>query len=231
MTWATILAVSCFATSKLQESKLREFMHDWKVNEGIGACRRYVAVMAFAALCFSGPVFAADYERGLMAFRAGDNQQALEQWQPLAQAGDANAQHAIGMMHEYGRGLTRDDVAAMKWYTKAAEQGVSEAQYRLGVFHENGWGVTRDAGLAAQWYEKAAQLGHTFAQHDLAFMYLSGAGVPVDKIQAYKWLKIASTQRAGLMTKHLRNVAQTMTADQIEQAEKLARAWLNSRKI
>ncbi len=206
-------------------------MHDWKVDDGIAAYRRSVALMAFVLLSLSGPVFAADYERGLKAFRAGDSQQALEQWQPLAQAGDANAQHAIGMMHEYGRGLARDDVEAIKWYRKAAEQGVSEAQYRLGVLHENGWGITRDAGLAAQWYERAAQLGHTFAQHDLAFMYLSGAGVPVDRIQAYKWLRIASVQRADLMTKHLLNVAQSMTADQIERAEKLAQAWLNSRKI
>ncbi len=210
---------------------MREFMHDRKVNNGIAACRRSVVLMAFVALSFSGTVFAADYQRGLEAFRAGDSQRALELWQPLAQAGDANAQQAIGMMHEYGRGLARDDVEATKWYRKAAEQGVSEAQYRLGVFHENGWGVTRDAGLAAQWYERAAQLGHTFAQHDLAFMYLSGAGVPVDRIQAYKWLKIASAQRGDLMVKHLRNVAQTMTADQIERAEKLARAWLNSQKI
>ncbi|MDA8585163.1 sel1 repeat family protein [Rhodobacteraceae bacterium] len=189
------------------------------------------ALITLIVLSTSGPILAADFGVGLKAFKAGNIEQALEEWQPLAQAGDPNAQHALGMMYEYGHGFERDDIKAATWYKKAAEQNMSEAQYRLGVFHDNGWGVARDARLAVKWYERAAQRGHAFAQHDLAYMHLNGTGVPKDKIQAYKWLKIASEKRADLMGKHLSNVSKTMTSGEILKAERLAIAWLNAQDI
>ena len=91
--------------------------------------------------------------------------------------------------------------------------------------------MARDEKLAAHWYEKAARSDHALAQHGLAFMYLDGKGVPKDQVQAYKWLKIASIQRADLMTKHLANVSKPMTSDEIAQAEHLAKAWFNAEKI
>ena len=136
----------------------------------------YTIGFPLLALLFTGSLFAADFERGRDAFRAGDFQQALSEWQPLAQSGNARAQYALGLMHEYGRGLQRDDVEAVNWYIRAAEQDHSDAQYRLGVLYENGWGVTPDPSEAAHWYMKAARHGHAFAQHDLAFMHLEGKG-------------------------------------------------------
>ena len=193
--------------------------------------RKIMLRLTFVLISMSGPVVAADFEVGLKAFRAGEIQQALDEWQPLAETGHADAQHALGMMYEYGHGVERDDVRAASWYEKAAAQDNSEAQYRLGVFHDNGWGVTRDADLAVKWYARAAVRGHVFAQHDLAFMYVNGTGVPHDKIQAYKWLRIASAQRADLMTKHLYNVSKSMTPEEIHEAERLALAWLNAQEL
>ena len=184
-----------------------------------------------ALLLGAGPIWAAGFDDGLEAFRAGDVAQAFEIWAPLADAGEAEAQHAMGRIYEYGYGVARDDAQAALWYRKAAEQNVAEAQYRLGVFHEHGWGVPRDAALAVAWYARAAQLGHVFAQHDLAFMYLDGKGVEQSKIDAYKWLRIAATQRADLMAKHLFNVSKTMTPAERRSAEQEARAWLNAQDI
>ena len=194
--------------------------------------RMTLPVFVVAAAVFSSqPAIAGDFDLGLKAFRAGDLDQALKEWVPLAEAGDADAQHALGQMCEYGRGVASDDQLAATWYRSAAYQGQSDAQYRLGVLHEHGWGVSRDATMAAELYERAAQNGHAFAQHDLAFMYLNGTGRPQDRIQAYKWLRIASTQRADLMEKHLKLVAESMSPAEIRAAEKLAAAWLNSQKV
>ena len=190
-----------------------------------------IAGAFFALLVAAGPVGAAGFDDGLKAFRTGDVERAVEIWQPLADAGEADAQHAMGRIYEYGYGVSRDDALAARWYRKAAEQNVAEAQYRLGVFHEHGWGVPRDAMLAVSWYARAAQLGHVFAQHDLAFMYLDGKGVGQSKIDAYKWLRIAATQRADLMAKHLFNVSKTMTPAERQSAERQARAWLNAKDI
>lgn len=188
---------------------------------------RTTMLIGAVILSNSGPVSAADFNAGVKSFRAGDFTTAMEEWCPLAQAGDADAQHALGMMSEYGHGVSRDDEEAARWYLKAAEQEHAEAQYRLGVLHDNGWGVALDDSLAVEWYGRAAQLGHTFAQHDLAFMHFNGTGAEKDGVQAYKWLKIASLHRADLMAKHLSNVSKTLTADEIAEAEKLVQAWLD----
>lgn len=189
------------------------------------------ALIVVSAIFSVNVSYAVEFELGLKHFRAGDPLQAFEVWHLLAQAGNADAQHAIGMMHEYGRGLERDDKEAAIWYQKAAEQGMAEAQYRLGVFNEHGWGVSSDAALAAKWYERAAQGGHAFAQHDLAYMYLNGQGVTKDAVQAYKWLKIASIQRPDLMTKHLANLSKNMNSADINAAELQVDAWLSAQKI
>ena len=133
-------------------------------------------------------------------------------------------------MHEYGRGVKADDGAAIEWFRKAAEQELPEAQYRLGVLHENGWGVERDAVVAAGWYRQAAERGHPLAQHDLAILHLEGKGVPKNGVEAYKWLRIASAQRADLMTKHLHMVSKRLNAEEITEAERLAKEWMQARR-
>ncbi len=47
--------------------------------------------------------------------------------------GDAYAQFLLGVIYEIGRGVTKDESEAVKWYRKAAEQGdAKEALKRLG---------------------------------------------------------------------------------------------------
>ena len=172
--------------------------------------------------------FASDFNTGLRAFRAGDYPLAFNIWHPLARAGQANAQHAIGAMYEYGHGLVRDDAEALIWYGKAAAQDMADSQYRLGVLTENGWGVPRDPVAAAKWYSLAAEAGHVLAQHDLAFLYYEGKGVPQNVVQAYKWLKIASAIRADLMAKHLAYVSEDLDATQKATGDLLANAWFQA---
>jgi len=147
-----------------------------------------------------------------------------------AERGEATAQYDLGVMYEYGRGVAQDDVAAAHWYRKAAMQGVDVAQYRLAVMLENGWGVPKSHAEAATWYRSAAEQGHALAQHDLAFMYLAGTGVPQDYVRAYMWLDIAVALGSSVMVKHLKVVADEMTAVQIEKARDMARVWLEEAK-
>jgi hypothetical protein len=43
-----------------------------------------------------------------------------------------------------GRGVTKNEAEAVKWYRKSADQGFANAQYNLGVCHEYGTGVPKD---------------------------------------------------------------------------------------
>lgn len=74
--------------------------------------------------------------------------------QPLAEAGDANAQWMVG------QGLLSppdaDPAAAFKWFLRAADQGHGLAQRDLGLLYEAGWGVKQSLQEAYFWYSLAA---------------------------------------------------------------------------
>ena len=86
----------------------------------------------------------ADFDEGLLAYLEADYERATAHWLPLAEAGDADAQFAIGMLHEAGQGSSVDLTSAAKWYRRAAEEGHADAQLSLGSLYATGAGVTRD---------------------------------------------------------------------------------------
>jgi TPR repeat protein len=68
---------------------------------------------------------------------------------PLAKQGNANAQIALGMMHQRGHGVTQSFAEAVRWYRKAAKGGYVRAYNNLGAMYEAGLGgLTRDYAAA-----------------------------------------------------------------------------------
>ncbi|MEM7121802.1 MAG: tetratricopeptide repeat protein [Pseudomonadota bacterium] len=116
------------------------------------------------------PAAHACFDAGLAAFEEGDQAAALAIWQPLAEAGDADAQNALGDMYLYGRGVPRDAEAAIGWYEQAAAQGHADAQNHLGVIYANGFGVDVDRVTAFMWWKLAAERGHEDAPHALSVL-------------------------------------------------------------
>ena len=111
-----------------------------------------------------------------------------------AEKGDAQAQCNIGTRYEMGRGVTKDDVEAVKWYRKAADQGNAPAQFYLGFMYAEGNGVAKDEAEAVKWYRKAADQGDAHAQFYLGNRYASGRGVAKDEAEAVKWYRRAAEQ-------------------------------------
>jgi uncharacterized protein len=119
----------------------------------------------------AGVSWSADFEKGVSAYDVGDYATALREWTPLAEQGDAGAQHVLGLMYAEGLGVPQDDRTAVKWYRLAAEQGLAEAQTNLGVAYSQGRGVPQDHGTAVRWYRLAAEQGYANAQYNLGLMY------------------------------------------------------------
>jgi len=94
----------------------------------------------------------AEARRGAEAHKEGNFAQAQEILRPLAAKGDVDAQYNLGMMYDYGKGVTQDYKEAVKWYLLAAEQGSASAQYNLGVMYDNGEGVIQDYVRANMWF-------------------------------------------------------------------------------
>ena len=140
------------------------------------------------------PVVTDQFQNGTAAFEAGQYAKARELWLPLAESGDARAQHAIGRLYEKGRGVSRDFAAAAVWYRKAAEKGHPDSEYRLAVGHAAGLGVKLDEAEALVWLRRAADHGHKRAQKNLARAYEHGRfGLKADPEQAKHWYDKAAS--------------------------------------
>ena len=61
------------------------------------------------------------------AYRAGRFEDARRLWAPRAEAGDAQAQLGLGVLHDVGQGVPRNPAVAYRWYRRAAEAGLAEA--------------------------------------------------------------------------------------------------------
>ena len=62
----------------------------------------------------------AGFDEGLAAFERGDYATALEEWLPLAEGGNANAQYHLGFMYAVGQGVPKDNIEAHMWLSLAA---------------------------------------------------------------------------------------------------------------
>ena len=103
-------------------------------------------LLLFAALHGGAlsPATAADFDKGLAAYKAGDYQTALAEWRPLAEAGDVNAQTMLGLVYAEGKGVPQEHAEAAKWFRRAATRGHAEAQFALEVLYGLGEGVPQD---------------------------------------------------------------------------------------
>ena len=110
-----------------------------------------------------------------------------------------------------------------------AEAGDPSAQRRLGLMYAGGRGVEQDDAEAAQWFRRAAEQGEPRAQANLGFSYALGKGVPLDYVEAYRWLDLAvgrsSNEKRELFRRNREAVAIKMTAAEVVDAKRLARAW------
>ena len=92
-----------------------------------------------------------DFQKGFAAYNAGDYATPLQEWRPLAEQGNADAQGNIGVMYDKGKGVLQDYAEAVKWYRLAAEQGDAKAQFNLAVMYYKGRGVLQDNIRSHMW--------------------------------------------------------------------------------
>ena len=79
----------------------------------------------------------ANYERGNYHYSEEDYEQAFPFLEKAATPKDeykgyVEAQHNLGHMYYYGRGVDSDYTKAIEWYQLAADQEYAQAQYSLG---------------------------------------------------------------------------------------------------
>ncbi len=143
----------------------------------------------------------ADVAAAWQAYLKGDYGTAMPELRGLAEAGDAEAQYALGTAYSDGLALARDYRRAAAWFEKAALQGHARAQFSLGFLYYYGAGpgaggaetaVAADAGQALRWLTLAGEAGNPMAAYLLSRIYHYGQGVPAERETALRWARLAA---------------------------------------
>lgn len=83
------------------------------------------------------------------------------------------------------------------------------------------------AGLAGH-MELAAQTGAPDALFELGMLYATGRDLDADLVTAHKWFNLAAARGNASALSYRRELAQEMSAEQVAEAQKLAREWLQT---
>lgn len=99
----------------------------------------------------------ADLETARDLMEAKKYGEAMQQLQPAARSGNAEAEELIGVMYAMGLGVARNDKRAFEWYLRAAMKGHPGAQSGVGWYYEVGRGMPApDLVRAYMWYVLSA---------------------------------------------------------------------------
>ena len=117
-----------------------------------------------------------------------ERDEAAEQMEQLANAGDAHAQYIIGTSYRDGGLLIPDTVKAQKLLERAAEQEIDAAQYALGKLYLSDDADIHDSAKGIYWLKRAADNGNDYAAYRLGKEYLSGENTVKNAAAAAEYL-------------------------------------------
>lgn len=164
-------------------------------------------------LAFTAPAFAAGFDDGFTSYLSGQYPRASSIWQPLAEAGDIEAQFGMGLLYEKGHGVLRNLSVAASWYARAAEQGSMRAQTQLGGMYARADGVAEDWEKAISWWRRAAAQGSKRAKYHLGQAYQYGSGVERDLDLALQWYGEAAILGFSAAARHIEEINRRRKAE------------------
>jgi TPR repeat protein/DNA-directed RNA polymerase subunit RPC12/RpoP len=160
-----------------------------------------------------------------------DTVNSLKWFRKAAEQGDGTAQYRLGMLYaaDYfanGELVPKDDVEATKWFRKAAEQGGEHALMEMALRYDQGLGVPKDEVEATKWFRKIAKKENSPYIYSMGCRYAKGYdGVQKDLVKAYMWFIVSDSWGAHGHW-DMEKIAESMTKDQIAEAQKLSNQWL-----
>jgi TPR repeat protein len=178
--WLAIALAALSACAKLEDAarqvdaKVADLFSDAPQSE---AQRHY----RLGLRLFNGEDGTSDPAKGVVEFRAAASE-------------IPDAAFMLGLAYRSGRGVKRDDSAAVAWFRQAADRGHGDAQFMLGLAALRGSGTAEDPAAARTWFEKAAAQGLAGAEYHLGLMNAAGLGGARDDARAIAWLEKAAAQ-------------------------------------
>jgi len=123
-----------------------------------------LAALVVAALGFRIWMQPKDYQTALLKGHYGTAERLLL---PIAEAGDMNAQNALGNLYYVGLGRKQDFDRAAKWYLKAALAGNGNAMINISHLYRRGLGVPKDNLRALAWLTHARSANYEASEKQI----------------------------------------------------------------
>ena len=121
------------------------------------------------------------------SFPLEERDEAAEQLERLADAGDAYAQYIMGLLYRDGGLLVPDAEQAKRWWELSAQE-LPDAQYALGKLYLSDDADVHDPAKGIYWLKRSADNGNDYAAYRLGKEYLSGENVSKDTSTAAEYL-------------------------------------------
>ena len=109
-----------------------------------------------------------------------------------ARGGFAHAYYGLGLLHENGAGMEKNEKRAFEYYSAAAAAGDRFGNYASGRAYYFGSGVTENRAEAFKLLKLAADRDVVDAQYFVGFMSAQGQGTAKSESTAIGWLQKAS---------------------------------------
>lgn len=162
---------------------------------------------------------ASNVRAGVEAWQAGNYDEAIRQWRPLADRGDADAQYNLAQAYFLGRGVPQNMTLAEQWYQRAARQGHEEAEANYGLLlFQNG--RRREA---LPYVERAAGRGDARAQYVFGTALFNGDLIARDLPRAYALMTRAAAQNLAPAVTQLAEMERHLTPQDRARGVELAR--------
>jgi TPR repeat protein len=143
--------------------------------------------LSVTTFAIASPSALADAKEAWRAYLANDYERAVELAKDVAESGDKDAQYLMGLANKHGRGIAKNEEAAMRWFSRSAERGHADALNDLATCYSRGEGVARDDTKAFEYFRLAAERGSTAGQRNVGQMYEQGVGTQKDSLKALYW--------------------------------------------
>lgn len=107
------------------------------------------------------------FEMAREAFNNKDYQRAFPQLYKLAQGGDPEMMHLLGMCYYGGLGTPVNFGLAYDWFMRSAGCNYAPACRQLGMMYRHGRGVAVNHGMERDWFARALQAGDVDARFQI----------------------------------------------------------------
>jgi TPR repeat protein len=175
---------------------------------------------------FAAPLSAQSVQQGIEAWQNADYKSAVDNWRPLAESGDADAQFNLGQAYRLGRGVQVNLAAAQTWLTRAAGKGHVDAQTTLGLLlFDSG---DRESGV--RWLGSAAEKGDPRALLVYGTALFNGDGIKRNPVLAYAYVSRAAAQGLAPAKATLEDMNKAMPLAERKQGVQLAMAKASAAK-